>query len=146
MEIILIRWLLHAKLLLEIPTITCYRIPSHFHNKKDVLKCFFFWRVCGSRVQRILATGSSSRTNKLAVAVLSYWPFILTAESFAEVDSTNWLWSIKLTRSWTKETSSWRTWSAYGSNTCKLTLCCWPFSCKSFLFTSLHQIPVIVIW
>lgn len=149
MVIILIRWLLHAKLLLEIPTITCYRILSHFHNKKDVLKGFFFWRVCGSRFQRILATGLPSKTDKFVPALWSCWPFIVTAESFAEVDPTNWLRLGTLTWSWTKETSSWRTriLGANGSSTFKLTLCCWSsLVFLFFLFTCLHHNTESRIW
>jgi len=85
-----------------------------------------FWRVLGSKVQRILATGSSSRKNNLLVKVLSHSCFTLTLESFGGVDWMHWLWSVMLTRSWTTETSSWRAWRENGSNSCNLR----SFPCK----------------
>ena len=85
-----------------------------------------FWRVLGSRVQRILATGSSSRKKYLVVKVVSLSCFSLTLESSGGVDWMHWLWSVMLTRSWTTETSSWRAWRENGSNSCNLR----SFSCK----------------
>jgi hypothetical protein len=74
----------------EFPTLLI-KIPSTYWSfiRESMLAAMerrMLWRVLGSSVQRILATGLSSKKNKLVVKVSSHSSFMLTLESFVGVD------------------------------------------------------------
>lgn len=129
----------------EFPTLLI-KIPSTYWSfiRESILAAMerrMLWRVLGSSVQRILATGLSSKKNKLVVKVSSHSSFMLTLESFVGVDCMHWLWSVMLTRtqSRTKETSSWRAWRERGSNSCNLTFGCWSCHCKPCFLNDMFE-------